>query len=379
MHGLILVEPARGTSPGGSVLLYDAGRESYTKGWNQSIHRLDKGAAGAAERRRFAVARPVLTALLVIVGIPAVQVGYVVLAEHLLRFVPEKHQGKLRPWLWLAPALFFLGVFLVYPAASTFYLSVLGPDSREFVGVQNYRFAFTEREMLIAFRNNVFWLVVFTGITVSLGLAMAVLTDRVRYEPVARAVMFLPMAISFVAAGVIWKFVYEFRPLGLPQIGSLNALLLSVVPSFQPVAWLVNSSVNNAALILVAVWVWVGFCLVILSAALKGIPVEVLEAARVDGATEWRIFWRIILPMLAPTITVVATTMVIYALKAFDIVYVMTNGNFDTEVIANRMYKEMFNFRDFGRASAMAVILFLATIPVMAANIRRFRQQELTR
>jgi len=210
-------------------------------------------------------------------------------------------------------------------------------------------------------------------------LLMAVLTDRVRYERAAKTVMFVPMAISFVAASVIWKFVFEFRPAGAAQIGSLNAVLTALFPGFSPVAWLVNLAANNVALITVAVWVWAGFCLVILSAALKGIPAELLEAARVDGANEWQVFRAVTLPLLAPTITVVATTMVIFALKAFDIVYVMTSGNFNTEVIANRMYKEMFTFHNFGRASAIAVILFLATVPVMVANIRHFQEREAGR
>jgi alpha-glucoside transport system permease protein len=325
------------------------------------------------------MSRPLLLAVVVVGVIPALQVGYIVLAELGLRPLSQRWQWLLRPWVWLAPALALLAVFLVYPALNTLYLSFLGPDSVEVVGLRNYVEAFTRSEMLIAFRNNVIWLFLFTGLTVSIGLVMAVLTDRVRYEPIAKSILFLPMAIAFVAAGVIWKFVYEFRPEGLPQIGLINAVLDRLIPGYQPIAWLVHPTINNAALILVAVWVWTGFSLVVLSAALKGIPVELLEAARVDGATEWQVFWWIILPMLAPTITVVATTMVIYALKAFDVVYVMTNGNFDTEVIANRMYKEMFNVRDFGMASALAVILFAATVPVMVANIRRFRFQEAIR
>ncbi len=317
--------------------------------------------------------------LVAVVGVPAVQVGYVVLVEAMLGRLGPVPQRVLRPWLWLAPALLFLGAFLIYPAAGTIWLSVLGPRSDRFVGLENYLFALTNTDMRIAFRNNLLWLTAFTTVTVGLGLAMAVLADRVRYESVVKTVMFLPMAVSFVAAGVIWKFVYEFRPAGAPQIGLANALLVRVIPGFEPVAWLVHPVANNLALIMVAVWVWVGFCLVILSAALKAIPSEILEAARVDGASEWRLFWTVIVPMLGPTITVVATTMVIFSLKAFDIVYVMTNGNFNTEVIANRMYKEMFTFRDFGRAGAIAVILFAATIPVMAANIRWFRRQEALR
>jgi len=321
----------------------------------------------------------VVMALIVVVGVPAAQIGYAYLVEAMIRPLPEKTQWKIRPWLWLAPALGFLGVFLIYPALNTLWLSVRDARSEQFVGLANYVFVLTDGTMLIAFRNNLLWLVFFTFFAVSFGLLMAVLTDRVRYEALAKSVLFMPMAISFVAASVIWKFVYEFRPAGVSQIGLLNAVLTRLLPGVPPVAWLVNLAVNNVALIVVAVWVWVGFCLVILSAALKGIDPQLLEAARVDGCTEWQVFWRIILPILSTTIVVVATTMVILALKAFDVVYVMTNGNFNTEVIANRMYKELFNFRHFGRASAIAVILFLTTIPVMGANIRRFRGQEAVR
>lgn len=232
--------------------------------------------------------------------------------------------------------------------------------------------------MLIAFRNNLLWLIVFTVFTVSLGLIFAVLFDRIRYESVVKSVIFLPMAISFVGAGIIWKFVYTYRPVDTPQIGFLNAVL-SNFPNFEPIGWLVNKLTNNFALIFVGIWIWAGFCMVILSAAYKGIPKELLEAARVDGANELQVFWRIIIPMMKPTIAVVATTMVINVLKVFDIVYVMTNGQFDTEVIANRMYKEMFQFHNFGRASAIAVILLLVIIPVMIINIRRFREQEAMR
>jgi alpha-glucoside transport system permease protein len=306
------------------------------------------------------------------VGIPALLVGYLIGAERLLRGLPAKRQRTLRPWVWLAPALLFLTVFLVYPVAYTLVFSVLGPESRRFVGLGNYRFVLTNDEMLLAFRNNLLWLVAFTGAALVGGVAMAVLTDRVRYESTVRTILFMPQAISFVAAGVTWKFVYAFRPAGDPQIGLLNALRVGA--GLPPVAWLVAPVVNTFALILVAVWVWMGFCVVILSAALKAIPPDLMDAARVDGAGEWQVLRAITLPLLGPTIGVVATTLVIFALRAFDIVYVMTNGNFGTEVIANRMYKEMFTFRDFGRASAIAVILLIVTSPAIAANVRRFRR-----
>jgi alpha-glucoside transport system permease protein len=258
---------------------------------------------------------------------------------------------------------------------NTIYLSFFDRHSQEFVGLENYQYAFTSKTMLITFRNNLLWLVVFTSMTVSLGLVLAVLLDRVRYESIAKSIIFLPMAISFVGAGAIWKFVYAYKPPGAPQIGLLNALL-SLLPGFEPIGWVIEKAINNFALINVGVWIWTGFSMVILSAAYKSIPRELLEAARIDGASEWQLFWRVTVPAMKATIAVVTTTMVINVLKVFDIVFVMTNGNFDTEVIANRMYKEMFLFSNFGRASAIAVILFLAIVPVMIMNIRRFREQE---
>jgi alpha-glucoside transport system permease protein len=279
----------------------------------------------------------------------------------------------------MGPALALLLVFLVYPAVRTLIISLYDARSLRFVGLENYRYIFTDAAVLGALRNNALWLVVFTALTVGFGLLLAVLTDRVRYEPLAKAVIFLPMAISFVAAGVIWKFMYDYRPPGTAQTGAVNALLGALLPGFEPRAWLIDAPINTLALIIAAAWVWTGFAMVVLSAGLKGIPVDVLEAARIDGAGEWRIFWRIVVPMLGPTIAVVATTMIITALKVFDIVYVMTNGNFDTEVIANRMYKEMFNVRHFGRAGAIAVVLLVAIVPVMIFNLKRFREQEAAR
>lgn len=320
-----------------------------------------------------------LVAALVVVAVPAATAGYIVLAEAALSLLPHERRSSVRPWLWIAPALALLAVFLAYPSAHTLAMSFLSADASQPVGLENYHYLFTDQLMLGALRNNVLWIALFTTATVVLGLAIAMLADRLPYENALKSVIFLPMAVSFVAAGVIWKFMYDFRPPGTPQTGTLNALLTAVVPGFQPQAWLINPPWNNLALIVVGVWAWTGFCMVILSAALKGIPTEIIEAARVDGASDWQLFRRIILPMMSPTVVVVATTMVIFALKAFDIVYVMTNGNYDTDVIANRMYKEMFNFRQFGRASAIAVLLLVAIVPVMLVNIRRFRFQEETR
>lgn len=315
-----------------------------------------------------------LLALVVVVGVPAATVAYVWIIERFLELLPYGSRSRYRPWLWVAPAFLFLFFYLIYPTLNTFRISFYGPRSLEFVGLENYVFTFTDDAMLTAMKNNLLWLIFFPLFTVTFGLFIAILFDRVSYESTAKAMVFLPMAISFVAAGVIWKLMYEFQPPGQPQTGTLNAVM--VLLGQDPLAWLVSRTTNNPALIWVGVWMWTGFAMVILSAGLKGIPTEIIEAARVDGASEWQVLWRIIIPMLGSTIAVVATTMIIWALKIFDIVYVMTNGNFGTEVIANRMYKEMFNFRHFGRASALAIVLLVATVPVMMANIQRFQRQE---
>ncbi|NEO22784.1 MAG: sugar ABC transporter permease [Moorea sp. SIO4A1] len=280
-------------------------------------------------------------------------------------------------WVYLAPALALLTAYLILPTLNTIYISFLDKRSQNFVGLDNYIFAFTNPTMLIAFRNNVLWLVLVTGFSVALGLIIAVLVDRVRYEPVAKSIIFMPMAISFVGASVIWRFIYAFRPAGSEQIGLLNGIITSL--RFEPVGWLVERSINNYALIVIMIWLQTGFCLILLSAAIKGIPKDIIEAARIDGASEWQIFWTITIPMIRGTIAVVVTTVVIAVLKVFDIVWVMTGGNQNTEVIASRMIKEMFNYRNFGRGSAIAVILLLVIIPVMISNIRRFREQENSR
>ena len=318
----------------------------------------------------------IILGLVVVVGVPAATVGYVWAFEWVLGRMSYTAAAKIRPWLWLLPAFVLLAFYLIYPGVNTIRLSLMDARSTEYVGLTNYEFAFTDPAMLTAFKNNFLWLIFFTGGTVILGLVVAVLSDRVRYETLVKGIIFLPMAISYVAAGVIWKLVYDFQPAGQPQTGVINAVLVGIFPNFEPKAWLFNTTFNNPALIFVGIWMWTGFCMVVLSGALKGIPQELIEAARVDGATEWQVFRSVILPLMASTIVVVTTTMVINVLKIFDIVYVMTNGLLGTEVVANRMYKEMFNFRHFGRASALAVILLLATLPVMIVNVRRFQRQE---
>lgn len=298
-------------------------------------------------------------------------------ANGLVNRLPYRLRSRVLPWVYLTPALAVLAAFLVLPTIRTLILSFMDRRSEVFVGLDNYIFAFTNSAMLIAFRNNLLWLVLVTGISVSLGLVIAVLVDRVPYEALAKTLIFLPMAISFVGASVIWRFVYAYQPPGADQIGLLNAIIVAL--GFEPIGWLVNKAVNNFALIAIMIWLQTGFAMVLLSSAVKGIPQDVIEAARMDGANELQIFWRVTIPMISSTIMVVSTTIIVLVLKVFDIVFVMTGGNLDTDVIASRMIKEMFNFRNFGRGSAIAVVLLLAVIPVMVANIRRFQQQEANR
>ncbi len=297
-------------------------------------------------------------------------------------------QGRIVPWLYLLPALLVMMTFIVYPGLNTFYLSFRNTDNTGWATtncqpgqpcwgiLENYRYALTSEIMRTSFVNNLKWILLMVSGTVLLGLLIATLADRVRYEPLAKAIIFMPMAISFVGAGVIWKFVYDFGTSQV-QIGFLNAFVSSL--GFKPVFWLGTPQLNTVALIVVGVWMWTGFCMTILAAALKGVPVEILEAARVDGASEWRVFSDIMIPQILPTITVVVTTMVINVLKIFDIVYVMTGGNYGTEVIANRMYIEMYTSHQTGRAAAIAIVLIAVIIPAMVLNIRRFRAQEAAR
>lgn len=239
-------------------------------------------------------------------------------------------------------------------------------------GLHNYRFAFTSPAMRIAFRNNVIWLLVGTGGSVILGLLIATMVDRVKREALAKSFIFMPLAISFVGASVIWRFVYAWQPPGREQIGLLNAVVTQL--GVDPIPWLIQPPHNTYALIAIMVWLQTGFCMVILSAALKGIPNEYIEAARIDGASERQIFFGIVIPMIRGALITVTTTVFIAILKVFDIVYVMTNGKYETEVIANRMFVEMFNFRNFGRASALAVVLLLVVLPIMILNIRNLRR-----
>ncbi len=321
----------------------------------------------------------IVTAVIVVVGVPAVLIGYIWGTERFLELLPQRARGRLRPWLWLAPALILLLVFLVYPTLQTIAYSFQNKSGTSWVGLANYAWFFGNSNGVNALLNNIVWVVFLTTFTVVVGLAVAILADSVRYERVAKTLFFMPLAISGVAAALIWKFMYDYQPPGAPQTGTLNELLS--LGGISPVPWLTVDSLrlNTFALIFVMTWLWTGFGMVIISAAFRGINTELLEAARVDGANEAQVFRRVTLPLLGPTLAVVATTMIITALKAFDVVYTLTNGAYNTNVVANQMYNELYAFNQQGRASAIAVVLLLAIIPIMAVNIRRFQAQEAIR
>ena len=295
-------------------------------------------------------------------------------------WLPERLREGVRPYIFVGPALVILSVFLIYPVIYTLLLSFRDSGGQEFVGLENYRFIFEDEGMLRSMRNTALWIVLVPAVAVSVGLVFATLADRLRRgEAVAKSLIFLPMAISFVGAAVTWRLIYSFRPSAFgSNIGLLNGVWQGL--GNEPVSWLAQRPWNNLLLMVVMVWMQTGFAMVVLSAAIKAIPDEIIEAARIDGASEMQVFRRITVPSILPTIVVVTTYMVINALKVFDIVFVMGNADAnETEVIAERMIRWFFIRGHEGRAAAIAVVLFLAVIPVMVWNIRRFREQEAIR
>jgi alpha-glucoside transport system permease protein len=296
------------------------------------------------------------------------------------RSVPRRTRQRnisLSAWIWIAPALVLELVVIIYPVLNTIVLSFYNSTSTTYVGWRNYQRVFTDSSLLEVLRNNLVWLVLGTILTVVLGLIIAVLIDRVKIERVVKSALFLPMAISYVGVSVIWRLVFVYEPANQPQIGLLNAFLsLFHIP---PQIWLQDPRFNTLAMIAVYTWAMTGFCMVILSAALKGIPDEILEAAKMDGAGRFTLFWRIMVPMISSTLTVVTITMIINILKIFDIVYVMTGGNYHSSVVGVEFYNQLFVFGNYGQASALAVLLMVAIIPVMYFNIRQIRQGEKIR
>ncbi len=294
--------------------------------------------------------------------------------------LPEHYQEYVRPFVFVGPALVLLGVFLVYPTVVTFKLSFQNAQGEGFVGLDNYVEIFTDSGTLEALRNSVLWVIIVPALAVGIGLTFAVLADKLgsKGEAFSKSFIFMPMAISFVGASIVWKFIYNFRPEGFgEQIGVLNGIWAGL--GNEPVAWLLQEPWNNFYLMVILVWLQVGFAMVILSAGIKSVPEEIIEAGRIDGANEFQVFWKVIIPSISSTLVVVLTTIVITVWKVFDIVFVMTSGEFGTSVVAERMVTEFFTFGNDGKGAALAVVLLVAIIPLMWLNVKRFQAQEAQR
>ena len=283
-------------------------------------------------------------------------------------------RDRILPFVFIGPAVAILIWYLALPSVRTFWISLFDRDGKAFVGLSNYLAVFTNRDMFTAFRNNLMWIVIGSTFCVVFGLLIAVLADRSRFESFAKSLIFLPMAISMVGAGVIFNMLYNVSP----NIGLLNAVWTGL--GGKAIAWTAESSIqpwNNLFLILIVIWLQTGYAMVLFSAAIKGIPAEIMEAARVDGATEIQVFFRVMIPYISATIISVTTTIVIFTLKIFDVVQVMTGGQFGTQVIATQFYREYFTAQNSGYGSAIAIVLLIAVIPVMIYNLRQFNQQEV--
>ncbi|WP_444455739.1 carbohydrate ABC transporter permease [Rhodobacter capsulatus] len=281
--------------------------------------------------------------------------------------------AAIRPWLFLGPALIALGVYLVYPILVSIWLSFHDTRGDAFVGLANYRWLLADGKFHESLRNNALWLVVVPTFSTLFGLIAAALTDRIRWGNLAKSLIFMPMAVSFVGAAVVWKFVYDYRGEGQPEIGLLSALVTHLGGTAQ--AWLTVPGWNSILLMVVLIWIQTGFAMVILSAALRGIPEETVEAATIDGATPLQIFFRIKVPQIWGTIAVVWTTITITVLKVFDIVLTMTNGQWGTQVMANLMFDWMFRANDSGRASTVALVIMVLVTPIMIWNIRNANRE----
>lgn len=319
-------------------------------------------------------------AFIVLVGIL-----FFVLFFHFSNFVLDYYEKKskssftfensIRVIIFITPAFIVLFVFIIYPVFETIRLSFFDKVGREFVGWHNYSWAIKDPDFRRSILNNLGWLLIVPTLSTFFGLVIANLADRIWWGTIAKSIIFMPMAISFVGAGVIWKFIYDYRGPGDDQIGLLNAITVAL--GFEPQAWLTISIWNNLFLMAIMIWIQTGLALVIFSAALRSIPNETLDAARIDGASELKIFWSIIIPYLQQTILVIWTIITILVLKVFDIIYAMTNGQWQTEVLANLMYDWMFRGGgDSGRGSVLAFCIMIGVIPILAWNLYQHRKDQ---
>jgi alpha-glucoside transport system permease protein len=317
------------------------------------------------------IAKLLLAVIALLVGVGGIWLLFITVAA-LVSMLQATWRDRILPWVFAGPALVLLSVFLLYPAAGTILRSF--QDEKGQLTLANFA-VMVEPEFTQILRNNAIWLILGTGASVVLGLIFAWLFDRVRRESLAKTIVFLPLAISLVGASVIWGFVYAWQPAGQPQIGLLNAVVVGL--GGKPIPWLTTNPINIICEIVILVWLQTGFAMVVFSAAIKGVSAEIIEAARLDGATERQIFIRVIVPMIRGSIVTVSTTIAIVTLKIFDIVYVTTGGRFGDDVVANRMFHEIFQFFEDGRGAALATLLFVAVLPVMYINLRNFRRQQV--
>jgi alpha-glucoside transport system permease protein len=302
--------------------------------------------------------------------------GFAAVLGLILFFVdraPKKGRDVIQLLAFLLPAVALVGLGLVYPAVRTT-LTAFGDKAGNFIGLDNFVWMFTQPEALVTLRNTVIWVILVPLVSTVVGLAYAVFIDKSRGERIFKVIVFMPVAISLVGAGIIWKFVYEYRPTDVNQIGLLNQILVWF--GQEPVLWLQSEPINTLMLIVVMIWVQTGFAMVILSASIKGVSVEQLEAAELDGTNAWQRFRNVTLPGIRGGMVVVVTTITIATLKVFDIVRTMTAGNFNTSVVANEMYTQAFRAVQPGRGAALAVILFLMVLPIVLYNVRVMRQQK---
>ncbi len=303
------------------------------------------------------------------------------LLNKLAESLPGRWEDRIKPWMFAGPAILAIGVYLIYPAIQTLQFSFANEDSTAYVGFKNYQDLLTDSTFLLVLLNNLLWIIVVPATTVVLGLGVAVLADRLRPtgEKLSKTFIFLPMAISMVAAATIWRSIYEYQPSGAPQTGLLNAIfgLFDKGPFF----WYSIDTLhfNSLLLMIILIWTQVGYSMVLLSAAIKGVPEDTIEAARIDGATELQIFWRVVLPQIKGTMITVFVTVFITVLKVFDIVYVTTNGAYGTNVIANLFFNKLFAQSEAGQATAIVVVLLVAVIPLIWYQIKHFRDEEAGR
>lgn len=313
----------------------------------------------------------------VLIGIGVALALYWILNK-VAEFLPPKVEERLKPYLYILPAYLAIGLYLVYPTIQSIINSFKDRSSTEWVGLENYTSLLGDSAFRGTLLNTLLWIIVVPILSVVLGLAVAVLADRLKpkAENAAKTIIFLPMAISAIGAATIWNFVYETRPAGQPQIGLLNAVV--GIFGADPIAWLEQSTLHLNSLLLMVVLLWgqVGFSMVLLSAAVKGVPVDTMEAARIDGANEKQIFFQVVVPQIMGTIVTVYVTVIIGVMKIFDIVYVMTNGGFNTNVIGNEFWNQFSTFFNNGSASAIVVMLMLAVVPIMIFQVRHFKAEE---